>query len=279
MEFEISNRVIAPIDIINYDSIKQEIINRLERYSNMIYGDNQIAIAKTDRASLNAFYRAIDEKRKEVKAECLRPYIEFERNVSELLDLINAPISLIDKQIKDYENEKKSEKKNRIEQYFEKTILTFRNLKDTVKLPMIFEDRWLNVTVSMKSIEDSIYNKLDKLDNDLNAIKKMNSEYELELLNEYFNTREMSAVINRKVQLEKLKAVQTIVSEVKQETIKVVAPIAIAPITASTIASERVFEITFNTTMSVSQMRAFKQFIDTNNITYQVIKRKEIFNS
>ena len=48
--------------------------------------------------------------RKEIKKQCLQPYEQFEAQIKDLLALIKDPVSLIDTQRKDFEEEKKKKK-------------------------------------------------------------------------------------------------------------------------------------------------------------------------
>ena len=67
----------------NYEELKQSIKASLEKYDNLLYTDDQMKAAKTDRANLNNFIKALDAKRKEVKEKCLAPYAEFEAKIKE----------------------------------------------------------------------------------------------------------------------------------------------------------------------------------------------------
>ena len=97
----------------NYEELKQSIKASLEKYDNLLYTDDQMKAAKTDRANLNNFIKALDAKRKEVKEKCLAPYAEFEAKIKELQALVEEPVLRIDNQIKTYENGKKAEKKTK----------------------------------------------------------------------------------------------------------------------------------------------------------------------
>ena len=89
----------------NHEEIKKEIAEKVEYYKNLVYTDNQIKEAKADRAALNKFVKALEDKRKEVKKQCLAPYEDFEANMKEIIAVVNEPIALIDSQIKDHEKQ------------------------------------------------------------------------------------------------------------------------------------------------------------------------------
>lgn len=85
----------------NYEEIKQEVTEKVALYKNLVYTDDQIKEAKADRAKLNNFVKVLEDKRKEIKKQCLQPYEDFERQIKEIVSVVNEPIALIDKQIKE----------------------------------------------------------------------------------------------------------------------------------------------------------------------------------
>lgn len=90
----------------NYEELKAELSQKLEQYKGLVYTEDQIKEAKADRAKLNALATAIDDKRKQIKKQCLQPYEQFEAQIKDLLAVIKEPVALIDSQIKGYEEEK-----------------------------------------------------------------------------------------------------------------------------------------------------------------------------
>ncbi|MDR1474594.1 MAG: DUF1351 domain-containing protein [Endomicrobium sp.] len=95
----------------NKAELMGEIKNRVAKYEGVKYGQEQIKEAKGDRATLNKFREAMEERRKEIKAWWNEPYMRFEKDVKEVLELIDKPIMEIDEQIKGYEEAKKRREK------------------------------------------------------------------------------------------------------------------------------------------------------------------------
>ena len=98
----------------NFEELKAEITAKSALYANMVYTDETIKEAKADKAALNKFIKALEDKRKEVKKECLQPYEAFEKQMKELVAIINEPVRLIDGQVKTYEEKVKAEKLEKI---------------------------------------------------------------------------------------------------------------------------------------------------------------------
>ena len=58
---------------INYEELKKELSDRLQQFKGIVFTEEQIAVAKQTRADLNRVAKVIDERRKELKKEYLKP--------------------------------------------------------------------------------------------------------------------------------------------------------------------------------------------------------------
>ena len=176
----------------NYEELKAEITSKVEMYKNLVYtGSDQIKDAKADRAALNKLIKAMSDERIRIKKDCLKPYEEFERKIKELTDIVNEPVQLIDKQIKEYEQTLKEEKRKEIEALFE-TI----GFQAFVKLEMIWDEKWLNASVSMKSIEEKMRARLNEISTAVFTLNKL-PEFGFEALELYKETLDLPKAIEK----------------------------------------------------------------------------------
>ena len=160
----------------NYPELKKWVEDGLAAYKGRIYTDDNIAIAKQDRANLNKLADAIDTKRKEMKAVYLEPYTEFERQAKELTALVKAQADEIAAQIKAYDDFRKSEKQAKItELYFEK----IGDLAALVPYDRLHNPKWLNVTTSMTSIDDELTVRIGSIKAGLATIDKVGIDSEI----------------------------------------------------------------------------------------------------
>ena len=67
MELKVKEFTFPEIIEFNFDDLKNEITEKVSYYANLVYTDDQIKEAKADRAKLNKFVSALEDKRKEVK--------------------------------------------------------------------------------------------------------------------------------------------------------------------------------------------------------------------
>ena len=68
----------------NYEEVKAEVEASLAQYKDRAYTPETIGGAKADRAALNKLADVLAAKRREVKAQYLAPYENFERQCKEV---------------------------------------------------------------------------------------------------------------------------------------------------------------------------------------------------
>ena len=173
----------------NFEELKEEITNKSALYKNMVYTDETIKDAKSDRALLNKFKTALEDKRKEVKKQCLEPYNQFEKQIKELVAIIDEPVKLIGEQITEFEDREKAEKHEQIIELFNKA-----GFQSFVTLEQIYDPKCHNKTVSLKSIEEELTNTVYRIGHDVTTINSL-KEYSFEALEHYKKTLDLAGAI------------------------------------------------------------------------------------
>ena len=99
MELKVLNKEIGSLSI-NYDELKIELADNLKKYQGLVVTEDEITKAKSTRANLNKVAKMIDDRRKELKKEILKPYEMVEAQTKELIGMIGDVTNAIDDQIK-----------------------------------------------------------------------------------------------------------------------------------------------------------------------------------
>lgn len=214
MELIIYNQQEPELIKFNNEELIKELTEKLSHYNNLTYTDNEIKVAKADRATLNNFKKAIDERRKEIKAQFNKPYLDFESKVKEIVKMIDKPILAIDSQVKTYEQKVRAEKKAEIIDFYNETI---GELIELVPLEKIWVEKWLNAAETMKAIKNDINLVLGKVRSDLEAISGLQSEFELQIRETYLKSLNLTAALQEKARLEEQKAKQEAYNKAQEE--------------------------------------------------------------
>ena len=153
MELKVEEiKALAPIQF-NYEDIKKWITEKAKEYKSMVYTEETITNAKSDRATLNKVAKALNDEKIRIKKEVLKPFEDFESKCKELQGIITDASNSIDIQVKAFETKEQEEKKKQIEDLFNTYIGDFKEL---IIFEQIFNQRWLNKTYTIKKIEDEI---------------------------------------------------------------------------------------------------------------------------
>ena len=293
MELKIKEITFPEVIEFNFDELKQEIESRVSMYTNLVYTDEQIKQAKADRANLNKFVKALSDERIKMKKQCLKPYEGFEAKVNELSKIVQEPIALIDKQVREYEEQQKKAKLEKIKEYYsgiENPDLQW------LKLSAIYNEKWLNASVSMKSIQEEIHSRLEQVESDIKTLSEL-PEFGFEATEVYKTTLDINKALNegrRLSEIQKRKAEH----EAEQERLKAetkrqeeVYTQATTPIGQAIESIERqAFEaavnppveetekkqwVSFSALLSVADAQALAGFFAERKITYKPIKGEE----
>lgn len=169
MEFILSTDLsVIPQQInFNAEDLKRELQPKLDYYKSMVVTEDGIKDAKIDRAKLNLLKNAVEDKRKEVKKQCLAPYEEFEKQCKEIVAMIDSPIIAIDTQIKAFDDVRRQEKWADICEYFDSRV---GDLEITPERFEILIPKWKNATMKIEDIKQTISDELDRIRSDLHSI-------------------------------------------------------------------------------------------------------------
>lgn len=187
----------------NFTEVKASLSAMMKAYEGLTYTEDTVAEARNDVSTLRKIRKAIDDKRKEVKKAHMIPYEEFEAKAKELCEIIDNAINPINKQIDDYSELKKKEKKAKIVEYFNSQIGDM----DFITFEDVFNEKWIsNKSTAMKSIKAEIDEYISTVKQDVDTIKSFGSEVEEKALSAYKGTKRLADSINIINDYEKQKA-------------------------------------------------------------------------
>lgn len=284
MQLEVSEiKELEPIKF-NFEQLKQEITTKVENYKHIVYSEDNIKEAKTDRANFNKLAKALNDEKIRVKNIVLEPYLPFEKQCNELIDLVKEASANADTQIKNYEQQIKDEKLKQIMNFFLENVGDYADL---INFDDIYNERWLNVTYKMEQIEKDILHTLAKTKTDMAVI---DSQFEEEDINkqvkmEYFNNIANPSVLtmailkgntiienNKKLEVLKQKeeSSQNITKseeKITNSTENVTESLGNSP------EDEELQTLDFRVHVTQRQKFALKEFLKSNNIKFERVPK------
>ena len=174
----------------NYDEVKAYLTSQLEQYKTVEYSEDNVKDAKNDRASLRKVKKAIADKRKEIKAIYMEPFLTVEEKLKELESLVEEPIVLIDGFVKDAESKIKLTKKSEIKSYFDAHASALGELSDALfESKGFFDEKWLNASTKASVWQAEIIEKISVASANLHTIQVTGGVYTPILITKYLETQ------------------------------------------------------------------------------------------
>jgi hypothetical protein len=287
MDFQIKTdlSVLPKVIEFNHEELKNFLIEKTSKYNSLVVTEDSIKSAKEDKAKLNKFRTAIEDERKRIKKQCLQPYEEFEKKCKEIVALIDKPIISIDTQIKAFDDEEKERKYKALQQHFDDNA---KELLGIITLDQIINPKWANKGERLLDLAQQIYDKLDKIRQDLKVIGDLKSPYEFQMKDIYLKTFDVSKALAEQSRLEeqdrklaeikKKQGAESIQQQPQVEKEPARAPAE--PVTSdktesneiTPVKTERVVSGIFKVTAEPSKIKALAAFMRENQIKFEVVK-------
>lgn len=207
MEFKVETNLstIQPRAIqSNVGEVKQWLQTSLQKFRQMIVEEGEIQSAKSDLANIRKIKKTISDQRIFVKKEFMVPFTEWENQVKELEGLCDEAIANIDTQVKNFDSQKKAEKRQKLLEYFDSCAKAAK-VEEFVSFETIENPKWMNegykLATAMSDVKTAVAETLE----DVRTIYNQNSEFETALLDDYRNTHDLRKVLAKNQYLYDLK--------------------------------------------------------------------------
>lgn len=161
-----------PSDIeANFDALEDRVRRMVADYEGAAYDmsdDGNVRAAKRDRTYLNGIVKQIDERRKAVKREYLRPLDAFESRCKEISGIAKGASDAIKAQLDEAERLRRERAYSALEAHYGEVADL---LAPVVPYSRVHEDRWLNKTVGEVKAKQLLEEKVGLLAEDWDTLK------------------------------------------------------------------------------------------------------------
>lgn len=286
-DIEVKEGQILPMKLTNFEDLKKEIVAKMQEYRNMVVTEEKLKEAKTYRANLNKFEKAIANQRllKVKEAEEQVGITKYVEECKYLEQYVKDASSDLDKQIKAFEKIEDDKKLKEITEFFIKNVGEFEGLIDFDK---IYNPKWLNKTYKMEGIQAEIRHVFTKTKTDFDVISSQFADENIQkqvkryYLNQISDASvltlailEGNKIVENNKKLEELQQVYTKSSQNITESEEKVTE-SEENITNSS-QNQKLYTIAFLAEdMTIEQMQILKKCLKENNIKYGPVPKTEI---
>lgn len=271
LEFVVDESFIKrlPEIISNLEAIKAAIIERTDTDRNLVLvTDEDFDKARKRCAELNKIVSQIDEERKRVKREYVKPYEEFDKKIKETTAVITEAKDNLWGQITAAENIIKERKENEYKTYYENQGFA----SEYRTWEQIFNKSWLNKGYTAEKVCKEIDQIIMDVISDVDAIDDLNSEFAPALYEKYKSGAKLKDVIAYNVALNGSKIA---VEQRKANTATTESQTEENATDESVGKNTAVKTIDFRVHVTQPQLKALKDFLITNKIRYEKVPKSE----
>lgn len=181
----------------NFDALERHVDALLAPYEGATYdlaSEGAVRDAKRDRAYLNGVAKDIDERRKAVKREYMRPYDAFDFRATAIVAKMRAASSSIKAQLDEAEGRRREGRLAELREHYE----GFAGLlAPVVPYERFHEDRWLNKTVRPAKAFEELDAKVERVAQDWEALREREGEDHYDLAERtFFSTLDLGAALS-----------------------------------------------------------------------------------
>ena len=196
MEGLVPVRVVNQIGTIedNLDAVEASIRKRVEEYGRMAVTEDTVKDGRQSLADIRKEKAALDNERKEIKSQWMKPYFAFEERAKKIIALYDAPIEAISSQIKQYEALQKEEKRKKIQSVYDAVKGEYG---DWLPLERIYDTKWENKSCSPKKIKEDMERLFGQLEVSISTVRSLKSDYEEQALQILKETGSLQAAIGK----------------------------------------------------------------------------------
>ena len=147
----------------NLSMIEKSVDKVVSDLKNTTYAgtrEDRIKMMKKDRADCNKAIAALEAERKKQKKIFSKPWDDFEIEVKSLVAKIESAATAIDNQVKTLEEERRSEVRKNIREYYDTISEPVGEFREEL-YQKVYDASWENVSSSMKAYKDGLKKAVD----------------------------------------------------------------------------------------------------------------------
>lgn len=147
----------------NLSMIEKSVDKVVSDLKNTTYAgtrEDRIKMMKKDRADCNKAIAALEAERKKQKKIFSKPWDDFEIEVKSLVAKIESAATAIDNQVKTLEEERRSEVRKNIREYYDTISEPIGEFREEL-YQKVYDASWENVSSSMKAYKDGLKKAVD----------------------------------------------------------------------------------------------------------------------
>ena len=179
-ELEVQTIKLQPAEVeFNFEEIEKELETRLKKYEGLTFTEVQATECRNTIAELRKVKNGINRFRIDTKKKLTEPITVFEDKCKNLVKKIDEAVKPLNEQLKEFDERQRQEKLQKVEQ-IKQQVIEDLNLVEEVANELVIEDRFLNKSTTLKSIEEALHEQANEI-----ILKKQNEAQTKQLIEQH----------------------------------------------------------------------------------------------
>ena len=272
----------------NFEAVDAYLTEAMAPYTQLVVTEDSIGDAKKTLAALRKLRDGINSQKIAVKREWMKPYTEYEDKAKQLMSRVEAGISNIDGQVKDYDSRRKEQKMADLEDFYDQEAARYR-VADYLSWDSIKNPKWANATFSEEDAQNAISEIVLETARDVDYITGSGSPHVAAMLEEYRKSHSLRSALDLETRLkaiqeaEERKKAQAVAETFREEeeaadaqdenltAPEPQAPQFIRPVEEDEPPKPKLYDLAFKVKVTMQQAHALKAFFLEQGIEYHKI--------
>lgn len=246
--------------LFNHEELKGWVLEKAAQYEAVVYTEDQVKVAREDRAALNKLKKALNDERIRQEREFMKPFATFKAQINEIIGIIDRPVQAIDAQVKAFDERRKEERRTAIFDYWAGT--------GAPEWMHTYKPSWLNASYSMKTIQAEIDANIEQANKDLAVIREL-PEYAFEAEEQYKRTQSLAEAVSEAHRLKEM-ALRKAAHEAEKAAQQAKPEPAALPTEPKREPPEREW-IAFKALLTPDEAKALGDYMKANGILYKAV--------
>ena len=162
-ELEVRTVKLKPAEVeFNFEEIEKELETRLKKYKGLTFTEVQATECRNTIAELRKVKNGINRFRIDTKKKLTEPITVFEDKCKALVTKIDEAVKPLSEQLQEFDERQRQEKLQKVEQIKQQVIEDLQ-LVEEVANELVIEDRFLNKSTTLKSIEEALHEQANEI--------------------------------------------------------------------------------------------------------------------
>ena len=178
----------------NLQEVAESVRKYCDDFKGVVVTEETVVDGRQMLANIRKEKKYLDDQRKEIKKAWNAPYLEFEKQVKEVTALYDEPISMINSQIQELEEQRKVKKRETIKEIWASANIP-EELTGWFSLSELYDPRRENATFKEKDIEQAIADQIGMLKMSYDTVKSLHHPYEEDGLKVLKESKDLQSAI------------------------------------------------------------------------------------